>query len=216
MAKQRGPFYVTGRFGNVVFFKDADGEYHVQEAAGPSRDQLLYGKEFERSRENSAEFGRASDAGCVIRAGFAPIMRKGDRYMHSRLQGRLTHAIHADPVGKRGERQLTQAALDGLAGFEWNKAFPVFEGLQPLVTRTAQDVTVVIPPGAELLRRGGTVSLGVVRFDGSKTPATLVYDQAAVLPWQGCTLQCAVPVDGLYLIGLALSGPERGGMVLVG
>ena len=58
MAKQKGIIKLDGTSGDIAFYKSQDG-YLARENGGVSADRIANDPNFQRTRENSEEFGRA-------------------------------------------------------------------------------------------------------------------------------------------------------------
>jgi hypothetical protein len=88
---------------------------------GISAERIANDPKFIRTRENGREFGRAGKASKVLRAAFASLIPKGDARLTGRLLKALMPCIKADAVNARGDRVIQTAALQSLAGMEFNR-----------------------------------------------------------------------------------------------
>lgn len=216
MGKQKSNVPFEGRVGGMVYYTTKKGEARVRTAAGPSKSKIQNDPKFVNVRANNGEFGRASSAGRFLREAFRKSFRSAEiGTTHWRLSKKLLELIKADPIHGWGERRLLQPQLAGLAGFEWNEDFPVGAGLAPIVTRTDLDITVAIPTGCKLLRSGGQLTLIVVSFHDTGFDDVIAKDSQVVGSYEGATLSCPIPADGLWVAGLGLSGVEVSGVVVV-
>jgi hypothetical protein len=86
-----------------------------------TRKRIFKEPEFERTRENMSEFGRACKANQLIRIAFREVLfNMTDRYVSGRLTKRMMSVISNDPVNGRGKRKITGHALPLLEGFNFN------------------------------------------------------------------------------------------------
>lgn len=58
MARQKGIIKLDGTIGDITFYKSQDG-YLAREKGGVSADRIANDPNFQRTRENGQEFGRA-------------------------------------------------------------------------------------------------------------------------------------------------------------
>ena len=66
MARQKGIIKLDGTIGDITFYKSQDG-YLAREKGGVSADRIANDPNFQRTRENGEEFGRAGKAGKMLR-----------------------------------------------------------------------------------------------------------------------------------------------------
>jgi hypothetical protein len=86
-----------------------------------TRKRIYKDPEFERTRENMSEFGRACKANRLIRVAFREVLfNMTDRYVSGRLTKRMMSIISNDPVNGRGQRTITSHELPLLEGFNFN------------------------------------------------------------------------------------------------
>ena len=62
MAKQKGIIKLTGKIGDLSFYKSKDG-YLAREKGGVDGERIKNDPAFARTRENGSEFGLAATAG---------------------------------------------------------------------------------------------------------------------------------------------------------
>jgi hypothetical protein len=126
MARQRGIIKLTGKVGDLSFYKTQDG-YLAREKGGVDAARIKNDPAFARTRENGQEFGLAARAGKVLRDAFRPLMmRAADSRVVSRLTRVMTSLRLLDTTSARGERTVavaiaTQAAKDRLKDFNFNR-----------------------------------------------------------------------------------------------
>jgi hypothetical protein len=66
MARQSGLIKLNGTLGGITFYKSQDG-YLAREKGGIEADRIANDPNFQRTRENGAEFGAAGKAGRLLR-----------------------------------------------------------------------------------------------------------------------------------------------------
>lgn len=108
--------------GGVSFYKTAQDGFLARQKGGVNGDRIKNSPEFARTRENGSEFGRAGEAGKVLRTAFrALIVNTADSRMASRLTGEMVKVIKADATNVRGERNVIDGETELLRGFEFNE-----------------------------------------------------------------------------------------------
>jgi hypothetical protein len=85
MAKQKGILKLDGTIGGITFYKSQDG-YLAREKGGVDANRIATDPNFQRTRENGSEFGRAGKAGKVLRNSLRVLLQSSsDNRMVSRL-----------------------------------------------------------------------------------------------------------------------------------
>ena len=74
MAKQVGIMPLEGTLGEYTFIKTQDG-YMVRTRGGVSAERIATDPDFQRTRENNAEFSRACQGGKVLRVSLRKLIR---------------------------------------------------------------------------------------------------------------------------------------------
>ncbi|WP_298739168.1 hypothetical protein [uncultured Chitinophaga sp.] len=78
---------------------------------------------FERTRENMAEFERAARAGKLLTDAFRAIVDSvSDARQTIRLSRAMSKVIKSDPLNERGQRKVSDGNLQLLRGFDFNLA----------------------------------------------------------------------------------------------
>lgn len=151
MARHIGHFPLSGRLGSVVFRKNPDGSVTVANYNAVSKDRLMTGDSFKRTRENLTEFTASRMAKDVFMVASPALYRN----MHTNRTARnfetlLKKVVRKGP-GTRGQRSLQvfpKAAL--FKGFEWvdtDRYLSKFAGPGPLVVAPSRDeVTWTVAP----------------------------------------------------------------------
>lgn len=120
MAKQSGIIKLEGTIGDVTFYKGQDG-FLAREKGGVDGNRIANDPNFQRTRENGAEFGKAGTAGRLLRTAFrAAIQSASDSRMVSRLTREMLKVIQADATNTRGQRNVLDGELELLQGFDFN------------------------------------------------------------------------------------------------
>ena len=86
MARQKGLIKLDGTIGGITFYKTQDG-YLAREKGGVDGDRIANDPNFQRTRENGAEFGAAGKAGRMLRTAFRNVLASS---ADNRMVGRLT------------------------------------------------------------------------------------------------------------------------------
>ena len=126
MARQKGIIKLTGKVGDLSFYKSKDG-YLAREKGGVEADRIKNDPAFVRTRENGAEFGSSASSGKLLRDTIRPMMQNAsDGRVTSRLTKIMTQIKNLDPTSARGERNVgvgiaSPGALDLLKGFNFNR-----------------------------------------------------------------------------------------------
>jgi len=120
MAKQKGIFQLQGTIGNITFFKSKSG-YLVKGKSEIAAGKIATDPAFTRTRENNAEFSRASKASKLLRQALrSVILHASDRYMVGRLLQNMMRVIKEDSTSVRGQRNVIDGEAALLQGFEFN------------------------------------------------------------------------------------------------
>jgi hypothetical protein len=120
MAQQKGILPLKGTIGNINFYKTKDG-YLAREKTSINKERIANDPAFARTRENGAEFGRAGQAGKVLRTALRSLLlNTADSRMLSRLTREMMKVIQADAINDRGLRNVIDGEAELLEGFEFN------------------------------------------------------------------------------------------------
>ena len=105
MAEQKGILKIEGTMGNMTFYKK-DGVYLVKEKSSVSADKIANDPNYERTRENNAEFGLAGSTGKFLRDALRSLMLDAsDTYVTSRVTQLMMSELGLDTTSARGSRQ---------------------------------------------------------------------------------------------------------------
>lgn len=125
MARQKGIIKLTGKIGDLSFYKTQDG-FLAREKGGVEADRIKNDPAFVRTRENGAEFGSSAQSGKLLRDSVRTMMQNAsDGRVTSRLTKLMTQIKNLDAVSARGERNVgvgvqTVEAQALLKGFNFN------------------------------------------------------------------------------------------------
>lgn len=194
MAQQKGIIKLGGTIGGITFYKSKDG-YLAREKGGVSADKIANDPNFQRTRENGAEFGRAGKAGKVLRTSIRGLLQNAsDSRVVSRLTTEMLKVVQADLTNPRGMRNVIDGESELLQGFEFNingkLGATLYAPYTSNIDRVTGSLSVDVPsyvPINMIAAPGGTthykiVSAGVeVDFENE----TFVVDNnnSSVLPW---------------------------------
>ena len=117
MARQSGLIKLNGTLGGITFYKTQDGHL-AREKGGVEADRIANDPNFQRTRENGAEFGAA---GKLLRTSIRNILqRSADNRMVGRLTSEMVKVVQADITNPRGKRNVIDGEAALLEGFEFN------------------------------------------------------------------------------------------------
>lgn len=106
MARQKGIIKLTGKVGDLSFYKSQDG-YLAREKGGVEAERIKNDPAFVRTRENGAEFGSSAQSGKLLRDSIRNMMQNAsDGRVSSRLMKVMTQIKNLDPTSARGERSV--------------------------------------------------------------------------------------------------------------
>ncbi|MCD9013982.1 hypothetical protein [Parachryseolinea silvisoli] len=121
MARQDGVILLKGQLGGLSFYKTAKDGHLARQKGGVDAKRIRTEAAFARTRENGSEFGRAGQAGRLLRTAFrALLLNSSDSRTVSRLTQKFTEVIHADTTSARGARNVVDGDMSLLQGFEFN------------------------------------------------------------------------------------------------
>jgi len=140
---------VKGTLGNLTFTKSKDGD-GVKRKGGIDASRIANDPNFQRIRENGAEFGRAGKAGKVLRTAFRSLIQNvADGRMVSRLTKEMMRVIKSDLTSPRGFRNVTDGEAALLKGFEFNAnsqlGTTLFAEFTSSINRATGELSVNIP-----------------------------------------------------------------------
>lgn len=125
MARQKGIIKLTGKIGDLSFYKSKDG-FLAREKGGVEAERIKNDPAFVRTRENGAEFGSSASSGKLLRDTIRTMMQNAsDGRVTSRLTKVMTQIKNLDATSARGERNVgvgitTPEAKALLKGFNFN------------------------------------------------------------------------------------------------
>lgn len=154
MARQKSIIKLDGTIGGITFYKTQDG-YLAKEKSEIPAERIANDPNFQRTRENGSEFGRAAKAGKTLRTSIRPLlMQASDNRVTSRLTQTMVRVIKLDAISDRGMRNVLDGELSILSGFEFNnngKLASTFYGLYTAtIDRAGGTASVDIPAYAPL------------------------------------------------------------------
>ena len=195
MAKQTGIIKLKGTLGGITFYKTSlDGDL-AREKGGVSGDRIATEDNFQRTRENGEEFGRAGKAGKILRTSFrAMLQNSADSRMVSRLTQKMVEVVQADATNPRGKRNVIDGEAELLEGFEFNingkLGTTLYAPYTATIDRVAGTLIANIPafvPINMLAAPGGTTHFKVVsagaEIDFENETFVMDSQATAILPW---------------------------------
>jgi hypothetical protein len=220
MAKQKGIIKLDGTIGGITFYKSQDG-YLAREKGGVSADRIANDPNFQRTRENGEEFGRAGKAGKLLRNSIRAMLQNGsDSRMVSRLTQKMVEVIQEDTTNPRGLRNVIDGEAELLEGFEFNISgklgTTLYAPYTSTIDRVAGTLAVSIPafvPINMIAAPGGATHFKIVsagtEIDFENETFVMATSESAVLPWDTTAtallnLSNAVTANSTHPLFLAL------------
>lgn len=220
MAKQKGIIKLDGTIGGITFYKSQDG-YLAREKGGVSGDRIANDPNFQRTRENGEEFGRAGKAGKLLRNSIrAMLQNTSDSRMVSRLTQKMVEVIQEDATNPRGQRNVIDGEAELLEGFEFNISgklgTTLYAPYTSTIDRVAGTLVVNIPafvPLNMIAAPGGSTHFKIVsagtEIDFENETFVVATSETAVLPWDTTAtavinLSNAVTANSTHPLFLAL------------
>lgn len=150
MAQQESIIKLKGKIGDLTFYETKDG-YQARQAKGVDPRRIATEPNYQRTRENNAEFTTGAAAAKHLRDTLRPmILLTYDPKMPGRLFSRVMRVVKADSVSDRGERRVLPDNLGLLSQFGFNVAASLNNTLfvkpECTVDRVAGTVALDIPP----------------------------------------------------------------------
>ena len=150
MARQKGIIKLLGTVGDITFYKAKEG-FLAREKGGVDKSRIMNDPNFQRTRENGAEFGRAGASGKMLRTSFrAVLLNSADSRMVGRLTKEMVKVVKADSVNERGSRNVLDGDLAILRGFDFNingkLSTTLYAPYTSSLDRVSGDVSITIPP----------------------------------------------------------------------
>ena len=196
MAKQKGILKLDGTIGGITFYKSQDG-YLAREKGGVDANRIATDPNFQRTRENGSEFGRAGKAGKVLRNSLRVLLQNAsDNRMVSRLTQKMVEVLQADTTSVRGQRNIIDGEAELLESFEFNSSAKLsntlFAPSTPSIDRVAGDLNISLPsfiPADMVAAPGGTTHFKIVssgvEVDFENETFTADSTASAMLAWDG-------------------------------
>lgn len=194
MAQQKGIIKLDGTIGGITFYKSKDG-YLAREKGGVSGERIANDPNFQRTRENGAEFGKAGKAGKILRTSLRALLQNAsDSRVVSRLTTEMVKVIQADATNPRGQRNVIDGEAELLQGFEFNingkLDNTLYAPFTSTIDRPSGALSVDIPayvPINMVAAPGGTthykiISAGV-EIDFENETYVVSDNSSAILPW---------------------------------
>ncbi|MBP7715625.1 MAG: hypothetical protein KA192_13110 [Bacteroidia bacterium] len=220
MARQKGIIKLDGTIGGITFYKSQDG-YLAREKGGVSADKIANDPNFQRTRENGEEFGRAGKAGKLLRNAIrAMLQNASDSRMVSRLTAEMVKVIQEDFTNVRGLRNVIDGEAELLEGFEFNISgklgTTIYAPFTATIDRVAGTLTANIPafvPINMIAAPGGSTHFKIVstgaEIDFENETFVMDAQSTAVLPWDAnptavINLVNAVTANSTHPLFLAL------------
>src|SRR5690554_5733160 len=106
MARQKGIIKLTGKIGDLSFYKSKDG-YLAREKGGVDGERIKKDPAFARARDNGGEFGVAASPGKHLRDVLRRlVMRAADKRVPSGITGLMSDIRKLDATTGRVKRSV--------------------------------------------------------------------------------------------------------------
>ena len=194
MAKQKGIIKLEGTIGDITFYKSKDG-FLAKGKGGIPADRIANDPNFQRTRENGSEFGRAGKAGKVLRNSIRALLQNAsDRLVVSRLTTQMVKVIQEDVTNTRGLRNVIDGEAELLEGFEFNingkLGTTLYAPFTSTIDRVAGTLVADIPsfvPANMVAAPGGTTHFKIIsagtEVDFENERYVTQTTETAILPW---------------------------------
>lgn len=194
MARQKGIIKLQGTIGDITFYKTKDGHL-AKEKGGIPAARIASDPAFQKTRESGSEFGRAGQAGKVLRNAIRSLLQNTkDRRVVSRLTTKTIKVIRADATSERGLCNVIDGEVSLLEGFDLNinakLGTTIYAPFTATVDRIAGTLTANIPafvPVNMIAAPSGTTHFKIVsagaEIDFENESFTLDHNESPDLPW---------------------------------
>jgi hypothetical protein len=194
MAKQIGIIKTQGTLDDLTFSKTKDG-YLVRKRTSLDGSRISSDPNFQRTRENNSEFGKAAKAGKLLRNAIRNQLQNAkDFRVVSRLTKEMMKVIKADSTSSRGLRNVIDGETEMLQGFDFNinakLSTTLYAPFTAGINRATGALTVDIPsfiPANSIAAPVGTTHFKIVSAaaDVDFENETFATDNksTAILPW---------------------------------
>ncbi|RXJ50230.1 hypothetical protein [Gelidibacter gilvus] len=221
MARQTGPFKISGTLGEINFFITKGVGYSRKAGGGFNGFAIRTQDNMKRVRENASEFGHCSRVKKQFRLALLPFLNpRQNKTFHSRMMQVFLQIKALDAVSERGKRRVnsglqTEKGQQVLRQYEVTPKNPV---LYALYKTTAFDwpsqtlrITNFNPAGLKGIKTATHlgVTMGILDFDFDSLESTL-----AVSPTR--FLEVGAGPSSFELVPDLLRPPAHTGIVLLG
>ncbi len=194
MARQKGLIKLKGTIGDITFYKTKDG-YLAREKGGVDASRIANDPNFQRTRENGEEFGRAGKAGKMLRTSIRALLQNiADSRMVGRLTQEMVKVIQADVTSVRGKRNVIDGEAELLEGFEFNNGSKLgttlYAPFTSVIDRVAGTLVVNVPsfiPANMVAAPAGATHFKIISagsaVDFELGTFEVDTNESAVLPW---------------------------------
>jgi len=151
MAIVHGALQVTGSIKGVTFYtRTGSDKVIMRTKAGPSKQRMAKGPEFEKVRQHQQEWGACVQFARAVRDAVGSTYRLGDFNLTPVWTGMGKNLMKLDQIGKVGERRLYLTSYRlALEGFNMNRVYPLNSVLRVLpgcrIDRDMLEATVTFP-----------------------------------------------------------------------
>ena len=199
MAKQIGIIKTRGTIDDLTFAKTKDG-YIVKKRTSLDGSRINSDSNFQRTRENNSEFGKAAKAGKLLRNAIRTQLQNAkDFRVVSRLTKEMMKVIKADTTSTRGQRNVIDGETEILQGFDFNinakLSTALYAPYTSAIDRVTGALTVDIPsfiPADSVAAPTGTTHFKIVsaaaELDFENESFVTDNKSTAILPWNSIAM----------------------------
>jgi len=219
VAKQESLIKFRGKVGDLSFSKHRSRGYEVRMKGGVDKARIQSDPNFQRTRENMAEFGSAASSAKQIRMQLNNLLRTfADNTMRNRLTALMHRIQKADSLNARGERIFLDENSIMLKGFEFNQASSLKTLLGPkldaMYERSFGEAVLTIPqfnPQNDVMLLNGAThmrfTLAAAELSMAEVPPRPVIEVSDYIPLIGVHAEEAIaatltvdPTKVVYLV----------------
>jgi hypothetical protein len=180
MAKLISALKISGTVDDLSFCLQQDGSVVVQSKPGPRSEQVKAGKNFDLTRRNAREFGKATRDAMLLRHSLGYI---AGALRHSKLNSHVNQRMHqvalSDTGSDYGSRHANKGQLPLLEGFDYNHLLSLETALPVRLKHSlnvATGVLQLVVPGC-IVRRKKVFPAGATHFKIVSCAAALDFDK---------------------------------------
>lgn len=151
MGQQKSAFPISGSIDDLTFYQSRHGSF-VRKKGRIDKSRMATDPNFQKLRENIAEFGRAAKSGKLLRIAFRNMLKNAkDGDTSNRISKLMFSVLRTDVTSEPGDRQITKGDLNLIDKFEFNQILKISDA-------------IYAPHNLSLDRATGRVNVELVSF----------------------------------------------------